>query len=113
MPRATMIGSHPPAEVADALVRLGANIRTARLRRRLTQADVAARVGVSRFVVADLERGKATTGIAAYLGALWVLGLLDHVGDVADPVRDEQGALLERARSPKRASAPKALDDGF
>ena len=107
-----MIASDPPAAVAGALTRLGRNIRTARLRRRMTQANLAERIGVSRFVVADIERGKATTGIAAYLGALWVLGLLDQLGSVADPALDAEGILLERARAPQRAR-PKAADDDF
>ena len=50
---------------------------------------------MSRFTVADLERGKPGSSIAAYLGALWVLGLLDQLEAVADPDRDEEGKALE------------------
>ncbi|MGB5241045.1 MAG: helix-turn-helix transcriptional regulator, partial [Prochlorococcaceae cyanobacterium] len=49
----------------------------ARLRRRWRLEDVAERMGVTRYTVADVERGKPGTSVAAYLGALWVLGLLD------------------------------------
>ena len=52
MPSRTRIAESPPAAVQDALERLGRNIRIARLRRRLTQEDLAQRVGVSRFVIA-------------------------------------------------------------
>lgn len=103
----------PPAAVEEALHRLGRNIRTARLRRRLPQAALAERMGVSRFVVADIERGKPTTGVAAYVGALWVLGLLGDLSEVADPDRDEEGKTLERARSPSRARGRRALSDEF
>ena len=113
MPRPTKIAGSPPAAVEEALVRLGRDIRTARLRRKLPQADLAQRMGVSRFVVADIERGKPTTGVAVYLGALWVLGLLGHMRAVADPDRDEEGKTLERARSPKRAGVRRALSDDF
>ena len=113
MPRPTKISMSPPAAVEQALERLGRNIRTARLRRRLPQADLAERIGVSRFVVADIERGKPTTGVAAYLGALWALGLLDQMREVADPDRDEEGKTLERARSPMRARGRRALSDDF
>lgn len=113
MARATIVAKHPPAAVTDTLARFGRNIRIARLRRRLTQLELARRVGVSRFVVADLERGKPSTGIAAYLGALWVLGLLDQMVDVADPDRDSEGVLLDRLRGPKRGSTRKPLDDDF
>ena len=107
-----MAGS-PPAAVEDALQRLGRNIRTARLRRRLPQIALAERMGVSRFVVADVERGKPTTGVAAYIGALWVLGLLGDMTEVAEPDRDEEGKALERARSPRRARSRRLLSDDF
>lgn len=113
MPRSATVAKYPPAAVTDALMRLGRNIRTARLRRRLTQLELAKRVGVSRFVVADLERGKASTGVAAYLGSLWVLGLLDQMVDVADPDRDAEGISLDRLRGPQRGSTPRPLDDDF
>ena len=62
MPRPTKISMSPPAAVEEALQRMGRNIRTARLRRNLPQDELAQRIGVSRFVVADIERGKPTTG---------------------------------------------------
>ena len=103
----------PPAAVEDAIKRLGRNIRTARLRRKLRIEDVADRIGASRFTVADLEKGKPGTSIAAYLGALWALGLLDQMNELADPDRDEEGKILESARSPKRAPRRRALDNDF
>ena len=113
MPRPTKFADSPPAAVEAALERLGRNIRTARLRRRLPQAELARRMGVSRFVVADVERGKPTTGVAVYLGALWVLGLLGQMRAVADPDRDEEGKTLERARSPRIVRSPRTLSDDF
>jgi transcriptional regulator with XRE-family HTH domain len=113
MNRLTRIAGAPPAAVEDALQHLGRNIRTARLRRRLPQTALAERMGVSRFVVADVERGKPTTGVAAYVGALWVLGLLGDLSEVAEPDRDEEGKALERARSPRRARSRRALSDDF
>jgi len=113
MPRTSKIAESPPAPVAEQLVRLGRNIRTARLRRKLRLEDLAERIGVSRYVLSDIEKGKPTTAIAAYMGALWALGLLDHMKGVADPDRDEEGKILERARSPKTARPRKALDNDF
>lgn len=113
MPRPIAITAHPPAAVAAALQDLGRNIRTARLRRALTQTALAKRIGVSRFAVANMERGKPTTSVAAYLGALWALGLLDQMRHVADPANDAEGVALERARAPKRARRRRVLDDDF
>ncbi len=113
MTRRSKIADSPPAAVREILERLGRNIRTARVRRRLPQEELARRMGVSRFVVADIEKGKATTGIAAYMGALWVLGLLGHMREVGAPERDEEGTILERARSPKTARTRRSLSDEF
>ena len=113
MPRVSKISKSPPAAVEDILNRLGRNIRTARLRRKLSREELAERVGISRYVLADIEKGKPTTAIAAYLGALWVLGLLRDMREVADPDRDEEGKILERARSPKTAPKRKTIDDDF
>jgi transcriptional regulator with XRE-family HTH domain len=113
MPRVSKISKSPPAAVEDILKKLGRNIRTARLRRKLSREELAERVGISRYVLADIEKGKPTTAIAAYLGALWVLGLLRDMREVGDPDRDEEGKILERARSPKTAPKRKTIDDDF
>lgn len=113
MARISKISEAPPAAVEEALNRLGRNIRTARLRRKLTRKVLAERIGVSRQVLAEIEKGKPTTAIAAYLGTLWALGLLRQLRDVADPDRDEEGKTLERARSPKTAPKRRKIDDDF
>jgi len=113
MANTSRITEAPPAAVEDAIRRLGRNIRTARLRRRLRIEDVANRIGASRFTVADLEKGKPGTSIAAYAGALWALGLLDQMSELADPDRDEEGKVLESARSPKEAPRRRTLDNDF
>jgi len=113
MTRKSKIIEATPAAVEEALERLGRNIRTARVRRKLPQNELARRIGVSRFVVADIEKGKPTTGTAAYLGALWALGLLEDMRMVADPDHDEEGKTLERARRPKTAGPPRTLSNQF
>ena len=113
MTRISKISEAPPAAVEEALVRLGRNIRTARLRRKLTREELAGRIGVSRKVLAQIEKGKPTTAVAAYLGALWALGLLNQLRNVADPDRDEEGKTLERVRSPKAAPKRRKMDDDF
>ncbi|HZD54358.1 MAG TPA: helix-turn-helix domain-containing protein [Woeseiaceae bacterium] len=113
MPRVSKIAESPPHAVAQALTRLGRNIRTARLRRRLTREDLAKKIGISRYVMGDIERGKPTTAIAAYLGALWALGLLRQMDELADPDHDLEGKTLESSRRPKTAPKRKVYDDDF
>ena len=107
------INESPPAAVENALRQLGRNLRTARLRRRLRIQDVADRIGASRFTVAGLEKGKPGASAAAYFGALWALGLLHQADNLADPDRDEEGKVLESARSPRRAYRRRRLDNDF
>ena len=113
MPRVSKISKSPPAAIVEILNRLGRNIRTARLRRRLSIEELAERIGISRYVLADVEKGKPTTAIVAYIGALWVLGLHKDIRELADPDRDEEGKILERARSPRTAPKRKIIDDDF
>lgn len=113
MPRVSKISKSLPAAIEEILNRLGRNIRTARLRRRLSMEELAERIGISRYVMADIEKGKPTTAIAAYLGALWALGLHGDIRKLADPDSDEEGKILERARSPQTAPKRKIIDDDF
>ena len=113
MPTRTTISTCPPAEVEDILRRLGNNLRTARLRRRLRIQDIADRLGTSRFTVANVEKGKPGASGAAYFGVLWALGLLDDADHLADPDRDEEGKTLESARLPTQAPRRRRLHDDF
>ena len=70
-------------------------------------------MGVSRFTLAAIERGRPSVSAAAWFGALWALGLLDHARELADPNKDEEGMALERARGRRRARRRIALDNDF
>jgi transcriptional regulator with XRE-family HTH domain len=103
----------PPYEVELALKTLGANLRTARLRRNLSMAEVAAKMGVDRHVIGEAERGKASTGVAIYAGLLWALGLSGQLARVADPMADEEGLILARERDRAKAGSRRGLDNDF
>lgn len=105
--------SAPPYQVEQALKLLGANLRTARLRRNLSLQEIAEKIGVERHVVSAAEKGKPSTGIAIYAAMLWSLGLIDQLADVADPNRDEEGQTLGRARERAKAGRSKGLSDDF
>lgn len=103
----------PPYRVEEALTRLGANLRTARVRRKLSLQDVADKIGVGRHVVANAERGKPLTGVIVYLAMLWAYDLLDQLSEVADPARDSQGLALELASEKSRVRRREAMSNDF
>ena len=103
----------PPYPVEQALKRLGADLRTARIRRRLTIQEVAEKIGTGPRAVMDAERGKASTSIGVYAALLWAYDLLEPLNDVADPAEDEQGLRLGAAREKTRVRKRAGLDSDF
>jgi len=103
----------PPYPVEQAVRRLGANLRTARLRRNLTIDDVAQKIGTGPRAVADAEKGKLSSGVAVYAALLWTYDLLGPFLDLADPASDEEGLLLSGTRERARARETEELDRDF
>ena len=96
-----------PENVPAMLEALGARLRAARLRRRLRQEDVAAKLGFSRDTINAVERGSMTTSVGAYLSVLWVYGLQREVELLADPGLDREGAALTFDVGEKRVKVRK------
>ncbi|MEN8207438.1 MAG: helix-turn-helix transcriptional regulator [Pseudomonadota bacterium] len=105
--------SAPPYAVEQALKRLGANLRTARLRRNLTIGDVAEKIGTGPRPVSNAEKGKSGVSAAVYIALLWVYDLLGQMDDVASPELDEHGLSLSMSRERLRAREKKELDNEF
>ena len=103
----------PPYPVENALKSLGANLRTARIRRRMTIEDVATRIGTGPRAVMEAEKGKPSTGVAVYMALLWAYGLLTRVEDLADPIKDTEGLARASASERVRARKSGALDNDF
>ena len=103
----------PPYAVEQALRRLGANLRTARLRRTLTIEHVADKIGTGPRAVSDAEQGKITTGIAVYTALLWAYDLHGPMDQLADPTMDETGLAMSLRRERARAEKPGELDNEF
>ena len=93
---------YPPAAVRRVLRKLGADIRDARRRRRLSMAVVAERAFTSRSTLQRIEAGDANVGIGIYAAALQALGLLDGLEGIADISHDTTGQALVSAALPKR-----------
>ncbi len=94
-----------PLAVRRALRKLGADIQVARKRRRLTMAVIAERAFISRNTLTRVERGDPAVALGIYATVLFVLGLAERLGDVADPLTDSVGLSLESERLPQRARA--------
>lgn len=103
----------PPYAVEKALLRLGADLKTARLRRNLTIQEVAEKIGTGIRAVSDAEKGKITTSIGIYAALLWVMGLLEQLDDVAKPTNDLEGQTLISLRDKERARHSGDLDSDF
>jgi transcriptional regulator with XRE-family HTH domain len=113
MARKNVLTSSPPYPVEQALRRLSANLRTARLRRNLSIEDVAQKIGTGRRAVLDAEKGKASTSAAVYLALLWAYDLLTPMETIADPASDREGIALSAQRERARGSTPQELDSDF
>jgi transcriptional regulator with XRE-family HTH domain len=85
-----------------ALEALGANIKTARLKRRISVKGFAERTGVSESTVMRLEKGDEGVSIGTLAMACLVLGEIGRISDFLDPGSDDTGLLLDREALPKR-----------
>ena len=91
-----------PLGVQRALRSLGAGIRDARKRRRLTVALVAERAMISYVTALKVERGDPAVSLGAYANVLFVLGLADKLGEIAALQHDTAGQQLAAEDLPQR-----------
>lgn len=85
---------------------LGQNIKLARLRRKLSAAQVAERAGIGRSTLWQIEKGIPSVAIGAYFQVLFVMGLekdfLKLAGDDEFGRKLQDAGLITKARAPKR-----------
>jgi transcriptional regulator with XRE-family HTH domain len=81
----------PPA-ATQALRALGENLAIARTRRRESQRAWAKRLGVSIPTLIRMERGDPGVGAGIYATALWLMGTVAGLPELAAPAAD-RGAL--------------------
>ena len=97
----------PPNAALRALRKLGADIKDARRRRRLTTAIVAERAFTTRKTLQRVERGEHQVSIGIYASVLHVLGMIDKLADLADLSGDEIGLAASAADLPIRVRIPR------
>ena len=94
-----------PLGVRRALRKLGTDLSAARRRRRISAALMAERAFISRSTLVRVEKGDPGVSLRIYASVLFVLGMADRLGDLADVARDPVGLSLEEERLPRRIRA--------
>lgn len=96
-------------KVQKILEQLGENIKLARLRRKLSAAQIAERADISRSTLWQIEKGTPSVTIGAYIQVLFVLGLEKDMLQVASD--DVLGRKLQDAQLQVKERAPKKTKD--
>ena len=84
-----------------ALRKLGHDVRDAR-RRRISASLAVQRASISRTILGKIEKGDPGVAMGHYSTVLFVMGMADRLGDLADPKNDNVGLQLEEERLPQR-----------
>lgn len=82
----------------EAILKLGARLRAARLRRNISQAVIAERAGISRKTYVDLEAGKPTVNLSVLVKVMAIFGYLDRIQNLleTDPIGEDIYANIGR-----------------
>jgi transcriptional regulator with XRE-family HTH domain len=99
-----------PLPVKRALAKLGADIKAARLRRRIKMTLMAERAFIARSTLQKVEKGDPGVSLGVYATVLFILGLSERITDLADAATDSVGLQLDEERLPQRVRASKHRD---
>lgn len=91
-----------PLPVQRALKQLGEDVRVARKRRLIKVSTMAERMGVSEPTLRKIENGDPTVQLGHLAQALFVLQMLEGLGQLASAGKDEIGQMLAEEQLPKR-----------
>ena len=91
-----------PIPVARSLRKLGQDIRSARLRRRIKAAILAERAGISGPTLWKIEKGDPGVSMGMYACVLFSLGMIERLADLSDVRHDNLGLMLEEEKLPER-----------
>jgi ribosome-binding protein aMBF1 (putative translation factor) len=80
-----------PYRASQLIEQIGHRISLGRRARLWTQADLAAKIGVSVNTLVSIEKGRATVAFGLIVKALWALDCLDGLEQVAKP--EDDGAV--------------------
>ena len=97
-----------PLPAKRALRKLGQDIRDARKRRRLPMELLAERARISRSTLTKVEKGDESVALGIYAAVLFVLGLVEGLGNLADAAGDTIGRAIDERNLPQRIRLPSA-----
>lgn len=69
-------------------------------------ATMAARAAISRTTLTKVEKGDGGVQLGIYATVLFVLGLANRLGELADVRHDSTGLALDEQHLPKRIHLP-------
>lgn len=108
MPKKPIPVETMPHVVLTQLRELGARLQIARKRRREARRLWAQRMGITEPTLARLEKGDPTVSMSAYAMALWLMGRVQALPELADP-RLDQAALENEIRTAQQRTKRKAV----
>ncbi len=91
-----------PLPVKRALAKFGADLRVARIRRRIPTTLMAERAMITRTTLAKIERGDPGVSLGLYVTVLFLLGMHERLESLANIRYDEVGLALAEESLPKR-----------
>ncbi len=92
-----------PLKVKHKLRDLGADLKKARLRRRLKMSVIADRAGISRETLSKIQKGDPGVSMGSYATVIFATGLGTDWMELADVKNDRVGQRLDEDRIPLRA----------
>jgi transcriptional regulator with XRE-family HTH domain len=108
MPKLSNALAALPPVASEALRKLGENLALARVRRKESQRLWAKRIGVSVPTLIRMEQGEPGVSIGVYATALWLMGRVQALPEVADPAHDRGALELDVRRAVKRRAVRSA-----
>ena len=93
-------------QAKKTLEMFGANIKLARLRRKLSMEQIAERAGISRSTLVKIEKGDDSVSMGSYFQVLFVMRLdkdfLNVAKDVVLGRKIQDAGLVTKKRAPRR-----------
>ena len=109
-------------QINKRLKNLGLNIKSERLRKNLSQEELAERAGISRYALSRLENGAGGIRLESFLAVLRSLNILNRMSVVLPkptltPIQlaaleKESNATLPKRIRARRSSTNRVWDDG-